>query len=925
VLDNHQEVPAGAELLRIIQGAVIECPEGMNIVVISQTNVPAALSREVANNVLGKIEWDELQLTIEETLSLTATVPSLDRASAELLHSQCNGWAAGVVLMLDRFKETGQVSDLSQSITMASIFSYFAGQIFDKASSELQVFLMKMAILPRVTVRMAQEITGASHADVWLTDLYHRRLFIDRRAEKTTYYQFHKLFREFLLDRARSYFSHSDLQTLKGLAAYISWQDGQLNTAAELFAETEDWTKLVELVCSSSPSLFSQGRQQTVRRLISLLPEIEVERAPWVQYWKGVSTLIDNPVAALDVLTRAYNGFAAHSDIVGQFLSCSAIIDAYLFAEDDMIPVVEWGNKLQTLIRNHNGFPSPEIEGKILGSMQGLMYAAPHHPLLTVLDVSAERAIEMHSDLEARIAIAYSFLALALWRGDFRKARRFIDTINPQLEGTKIAPLKLVMWRFMEGNYAWCIAAHDEAQQKFSEALHLVDTYGMPMLRSMLYGVCVYSALAAGRADDAEMYLARSEAANQFPRRHPLSQFQFLRAGIALLKGDLSAARHHAQTAIEKLQPLGRPFLLANYRIGLAQTLIETGERDAADLQLRLAHEYAIVMKSKMLEVFCLLLSAYASLKEKELSKAIQLLREALGIAAVNDYLKLNEWWRPRTMASILSFALEHDIEADYVRSVIRRRHIHATAGETQAWPWPIKVYTLGEFSVQINDRPLRFEGKSQRKPLELLQCLCAWGGKSIHQDRLTEVLWPEADGDAAGQALRTTLHRLRKLLQHEEAVNVEDRQLSLDTRFLWVDAFDFERSLPHIPIHEVTALQRAVTSYRGHFLQGEPMSWALPTRERLRASYLALVERLGTLLETRGEVQPAIQHYMKAFEIEPVAEVICRRIINAYVHLGRKAEAIAVYQRFSHHLRTTQGSVPNHETIALYQSLFNR
>ena len=99
-----------------------------------------------------------------------------------------------------------------------------------------------------------------------------------------------------------------------------------------------------------------------------------------------------------------------------------------------------------------------------------------------------------------------------------------------------------------------------------------------------------------------------------------------------------------------------------------------------------------------------------------------------------------------------------------------------------------------GASRVVRNGAPLRAAGKAQRKPLELLQCLCAFGGEAVAQDRIADALWPEAEGDAAKQALRTTLHRLRKLLQHKQAVRLENRQLDLDPGSVWVDSTAFER-----------------------------------------------------------------------------------------------------------------------------------
>jgi LuxR family transcriptional regulator, maltose regulon positive regulatory protein len=228
----------------------------------------------------------------------------------------------------------------------------------------------------------------------------------------------------------------------------------------------------------------------------------------------------------------------------------------------------------------------------------------------------------------------------------------------------------------------------------------------------------------------------------------------------------------------------------------------------------------------------------------------------------------------------------------------------------------------LGRFELLCDDKPLRSAGKSQRKPLELLQCLCAFGGQAVHQDRLTDALWPDAEGDAAAQALRTTLHRLRKLLQHEKAVQFEDRQLSLDSGYIWVDCLAFERAVAQPDMADRSSLECAIKFYQGHFLQGETAPWAITFSERLRAHHMNLAERLGVSFEQDGNFSGAADCYLRAFEVEPVAEVFCRRIMINYARLGRRTEAVAIYQRFGHSLRSRLGMNPTQETQALYQTL---
>jgi LuxR family maltose regulon positive regulatory protein len=183
-------------------------------------------------------------------------------------------------------------------------------------------------------------------------------------------------------------------------------------------------------------------------------------------------------------------------------------------------------------------------------------------------------------------------------------------------------------------------------------------------------------------------------------------------------------------------------------------------------------------------------------------------------------------------------------------------------------------------------------------------------------------VLWPDAEGDAAGQALGTTLHRLRKLLQREQAVWLEDRQLSLDLSHLWVDALAFERITHHLDRQDRTSLQTALCRYHGHFLPGESAAWALVFRERLRSHFLKLSERLGGLLEQEADWPAAIDCYQRVIEIEPVAETFYRRLMACHAQLGQRAEALSVFQRCRLSLLTHLGVSPTSETQALCQSL---
>ena len=79
-------------------------------------------------------------------------------------------------------------------------------------------------------------------------------------------------------------------------------------------------------------------------------------------------------------------------------------------------------------------------------------------------------------------------------------------------------------------------------------------------------------------------------------------------------------------------------------------------------------------------------------------------------------------------------------------------------------WPWPTKIFTLGRFEILIEDKPIDAT-RLQKKPLILLKALIALGGEGVGEETLSELLWPDAEGDAAYTSFRTTLFRLRRSL----------------------------------------------------------------------------------------------------------------------------------------------------------------
>jgi DNA-binding SARP family transcriptional activator len=923
VLDNYQDLPAEAMLHTVLPIALAEFPIGATLIVISREDAPTDWGQGVIQPQIGHIRWNDLQLTLEETRALAAAVPGLDEAVLETIRAQTKGWVAGTVLMLEGLKCSESYTALNSSETHTGFFAYFAQQVFARLEERTKTVLLRTALLPWMTGNMAKEVSGHSGAEQVLRELYQRGLFVDRRVDAQVTYHCHDLFREFLVDYCVRRYGEDELHDLKRTAAAVAERAGQHDTAVALYADTKSWDDLSRLICEVSELLLAQGRNQTVQGYIGLLAEPEREKRPWVLYWSGVSRVLFDPGTARKDLERAFIQFeVGRADTAGLVLCCGSIIEAYYCSADDLAPTIVWGDRLRKILQEHRGFPSPAIEARVLAGLQGLIFACPHHPLILELDESLEQILNSLDDPAARVGVASTFMNLMTWRGEFPRLRQALEALTLRCNGLDLPPMHLLTWKIMEAHYEWSTGRHASAPAKFDQAFGIVERYGMLVFRTMVRGCQAFSTLANGDDREAERFADLMQAENLLHQRFTQGLCSYYRAGASLIKGDLSSALNFASSAVETMDSLRFPWFVGTFREGLAKVLIELGEMARAREHLEEVIIYARTMRSTWSEAQCLLTLAYSYLRDWRLDLAREPLRKGLGIASRYDYLVLDFWWRPKVMAELLAHALEADIEVEYVRSVIRRRNLRAPSPAVKHWPYPVKISTLGRFEIVIDDDLLTTAGKTQRKPLELLKYLCATGTQGINQEDIEEALWPEADGEAADQAFRTTLHRLRKLLRHDDAVQLSDRHVSFDPSLVSVDHLAFDCMTQNIDRSDAAAIERTLALYRGHFLQGETAAWALSVRERLRARFLDLTERLGALLEERGEVGEATQTYLRALEVEPVAEVMCRRVMMTYVRLGRRSEAIGVYQRFSQALRTKLSVPPAPETVSLYHDI---
>ena len=323
------------------------------------------------------------------------------------------------------------------------------------------------------------------------------------------------------------------------------------------------------------------------------------------------------------------------------------------------------------------------------------------------------------------------------------------------------------------------------------------------------------------------------------------------------------------------------------------------------------------------------LLAAYRALRAGDRTRCHQLLRTAItGAHYVPEAAQVCAVF-PIAAAQLCAEALRESIAPECARRLIERHRLPAPGGAGQHWPWPYRVYVLGGFRLFKANVPIRFSRRAQRKPLELLQALIAFGATEVPARALIDALWPDSEGDAGYHALESALYRLRQLLGAPDALRMASSRLSLDRSQFWVDMWEFEDELQGTPRTEPghpERVGRIRKLYEGHFLEHETdKPWALKTRQTLRDRFLRFMRDAARVYESRNLWQEAATVYQSGLELDSLSEDLYRGLMVCHRELGDHSEALHAYRRCRELLTKFLGVPPNAKTQAVYFSVRDR
>ncbi len=929
IFDNFQEIANESKLSDLLANATHNVPENTHIIFISRNGPPQSMARLRLHNQLLQLEGVEMRLTRQETGRLAANYVHGELSSQVLdtLYARSQGWMAGVILMLNQ--KNGQTGsfDIFHNDTQEILFDYFAGEVFESEPLKVQKFLLTTAFLHDFTEDMAKEISGADSTENILRRLLLKNYFITKHTRGT--FQYHPLFHEFLLNRAEAVLDTDIFGTLLRKSARLLYTNGKIEEAATLFARVKDYPTLIRIICKKAPIYMQRGQAKTIQSWIDEIPKkLQIEN-PWVLYWAGMCLLPYDLSLAKSHFEQAFEEQKKHEDLNGQFASWCGIADSILHALEDLTELDHWIAILDELLSKSKNTPPTHLKHHIAAAMfMSLVFRQPDHPEFASWKAKAMEVLTEERNISLRMFTSFFLLSHSYWTGDLGVASKILQEIKAIAESQDAQPLARIMGQFavswhgrMEGDYKATQTAVDDGLQLSAQTGIVIWNLTLKMQGAI-------SSLSEGNADEADIWLDEFAANLSQCRRFDIFYYYHERAWQALIRGKVQEAYAYQQSAVINIHKTGAKPIFGIAHFGMSQVCHEIGKFKERDYHLAESRRYSERCNSRLYLFVAGLGEAQYSIDNGDTGCAIELLKQTMAIGRVEGYYNFS-FWRTSFITPLIVFCLKHDIEVEYAQKLIRKRNLTPTNPpvELENWPWMLRIYTFGRFSIIKDGVPLKFGKKSSIKILELLKAILAFGGRDVSESRLSGVLWPDSDGDAAHQALASTLFRLRKWLGVQNAIIRSEGLISINPYICWVDAWCIERLFGKTVQSDVadnTLYSKAAQMYSGHFLaQDTDKPWATIMRERLRSKMARTISTVATHQLESNKHHESIACYRRGIELDPLAEEFYQGLLKNYSARGETVKALKVYDELKVILLADLNIEPSQVTQALYKQLF--
>ncbi|MGI1680233.1 MAG: hypothetical protein K6L75_15945 [Cellvibrionaceae bacterium] len=930
IIDDYPDVPSESVLHRLVATAIGCLPSNCHIIVLSRNLPKGDLVRLLVNRDIALIDKEEILFDADEMSSFLKTNGVNDGEEIKKISHQAKGWVAGVILLLHGKKNMDLKSVPVETDDHQMLFEYFAREEYRNYHEELKTILKLTAYIPQFSVKMAEELVGLSSIVIeeHLSEQHKAGHFIEKRdVDGVVKYQYHPLYRHFLKGIGQQEISPDEHTKILLKASKLAIDDNQVEVAASLMAGAQDWDNLIKLCIKQSNDVLGKGRSSEFLWWVNKIPDEKKEKSVRLLLSQARALHMENHKDASKIYHKAFELSQLTDDVNGVFTAWAGVA---------MVYTMDWGdlhridNHLKIFEKLKNKYPEcDEIIVKVFcmcAVWWCVNWRTPEGFDFEQLEKNSIGLLQENKIPSQRLQLCSALMWHYALRGKSHYTE-YVEAIAAQdVLQQSIDPFVLWNANNTKNLYFAITAKLDDVIAATAEAEFFARKWSFPK-GGLAQFEMAYTHLLAGDAESAKASLEKISVSS-VTKILENAAYQVCEGWYLCEVGEYEKAIPVLQAAEKNSEKSGYILgvVICNYLQIFSHA--KTNKKELSIIFLNQLKKIKEKMFSKHLELKILLAEAWLSINAEEPNEDVSLkVNSALVFARKNGII--NYFGKLSNMlSSVYGYALSEKIETEYVLKLIGLQRIRPDdfGRILPDWPWPVRVTTLGEFSITVNNQLLDLSRQSAR-PLQLLKFLISRARTPISVPELIESLWPELDGEKGANNYKVTLSRLRKLIGKESVIQ-NDSKLSLSRSHCWIDAWVVQGLVKRTEVKEFWIGKQLNRSHqllelcKGAFLPNESDYWLVSYRNEIHKDYLSLLSAVTEGFVENKDFIEAIELGQKGLSIDDVNEPIYVSMMTAYDKLNQKDAAKHLYEQYQQIIQSRYNIEPSQDIKHVYHSI---
>ncbi|MBN1965671.1 MAG: hypothetical protein JW910_13555, partial [Anaerolineae bacterium] len=293
VLDDYHEIQDPAihsSLLFLLE----HLPPNLHVIVSTRIDPPWPLVRYRARNQLVEIRAQDLRFHTAEAADFLNHTMALDLSTEDVvaLEVRTEGWIAGLQLAGLSLQGHSDTAAFIQAFTGSHVYiaEYLVEEILQKQPQDVQLFLLRTAILERMNAGLCEAVTGCQDGQGVLTTLHRANIFLVPLDDEGRWFRYHHLFADLLRARLQRQLTPEKVAALHLRAADWYEQHGFVAEAIHHALTAGDFERVASLVDRAGQTMFFVN-QNILEKTLNALPVEVFQTHPRLEVYRTLVSL----------------------------------------------------------------------------------------------------------------------------------------------------------------------------------------------------------------------------------------------------------------------------------------------------------------------------------------------------------------------------------------------------------------------------------------------------------------------------------------------------------------------------------------------------------------------------------------------------------------------------------------------------------